>query len=89
MSASPIPLARTTEPAAMQRSLAAPARLHREAVQFRLILGATYPFFLAAAALQRVLPGTPGRPGLVPARRSVFGEAWGMAVASIPFAFMG
>ncbi|MBB2960019.1 hypothetical protein FHU13_000380 [Methylobacterium sp. R2-1] len=67
----------------------ASSRLHSEAIQFRIILAATYPFFLAAAVVQRVLPGSPPRRGLPPARRSVFGEAKAMAVSAIPFAFMG
>ncbi len=74
----------------MQRSLTAPSRQHNEAIQFRIILAATYPFFLAAALVQRVLPGrTPPRRGLPVMRRSVFGEAKAMAVSAIPFAFMG
>ena len=68
------------------------ARLHQEALQFRVILAATYPFFLAAAVAQRlaqgVAPGRAARPRLA-ARRSVFGEARAMAVSAIPFAFMG
>jgi len=84
------PRVRITESLAMQRSMTAPMRLHQEALQFRLILAATYPFFLAAAVAQRLVPGhTAPRPGLVPARRSVFGEAKAMAVSAIPFAFMG
>ncbi|UMY20252.1 hypothetical protein [Methylobacterium organophilum] len=64
-----------------------PSRLHAEAFQFRLILAATYPFFLAAALLQRLLPQRGPR---YPApRRSVFAEARAMAVSAIPFAFMG
>ena len=70
------------------RTMAPTARLHQEALQFRLILAATYPFFLAAAALGRFGPDRPGRVGLAP-RRSVFGEARAMAVQAIPFAFMG
>ncbi|AWN44201.1 hypothetical protein U8607_23625 [Methylobacterium durans] len=67
----------------------ATSRLHREALQFRVILAATYPLFLAAAISQRLLPGRgPDRPALG-ARRSVFGEARAMAVSAIPFAFMG
>ena len=77
-------------PFAMQRSMPATSRLHQEAIQFRIILGATYPFFLVAALVQRVQPGRrPAHPGFVPARRSVFGEAKAMAVSAIPFAFMG
>ncbi len=73
----------------MQRSMPASSRLHSEAVQFRIILAATYPFFLAAALVQRFRPGTAPRRGLPPMRRSVFGEAKAMAVSAIPFAFMG
>ena len=70
--------------------MAPTARLHQEALQFRLILAATYPFFLAAAALGRVSPGRqPVRAGLPAPHRSVFGEARAMAVQAIPFAFMG
>ena len=77
-------------PFVMQRSMPATSRLHQEAVQFRIILAATYPFFLAAAVVQRMLPAhRPARPGFTPARRSVFGEAKAMAVSAIPFAFMG
>lgn len=74
----------------MQRSMPASSRLHSEAIQFRLILAATYPFFLVAALVQRLLPsGSAPRPGLPRVRRSVFGEAKAMAVSAIPFAFMG
>ncbi len=70
------------------RTMAPTTRLHHEAVQFKLILAATYPFFLAAAAFDRLTPER-GRPGVAIARRSVFGEARAMAVQAIPFAFMG
>jgi len=78
-----------TESPAMQRSMTAPSRLHQEALQFRLILAATYPFFLAAAVVQRLLPGRSDPRSALPPRRSVFGEAKTMAVSAIPFAFMG
>ncbi|MCJ2058816.1 hypothetical protein MKL09_19995 [Methylobacterium sp. J-048] len=72
------------------RTMVPTARLHHEALQFRLILAATYPCFLAAAALGRFKPARDAsRPGFQPARRSVFGEARAMAVQAIPFAFMG
>ena len=72
------------------RTMVPNARQHQEEIQFRLILAATYPFFLAAAALGRVRPARiVSRPGLAPARRSVFGEARAMAVQAIPYAFMG
>ncbi|MGV7034374.1 hypothetical protein [Methylobacterium symbioticum] len=62
--------------------------LHREALQFRIILGLTYPLFLAAAVLQRLRPA-PLRTGAPAPRRSVFGEARAMAAQAVPFAFMG
>ena len=71
----------------MHRTMPSSARLHQEALQFRVILAATYPFFLAAAIVQRAGRET-ARPRLG-ARRSVFGEARAMAVSAIPFAFMG
>ncbi|CAO4166736.1 hypothetical protein [Methylorubrum populi] len=75
---------------ALQRSMPAPSRLHSEAIQFRIILAATYPFFLIAALVQRLTPtGRPRRRSLLQERRSVFGEAKAMAVSAIPFAFMG
>ncbi len=65
------------------------SRLQRHELQFRLLLVATYPFFLAAAALQRLVPArSPVGHGLL-TRRSVFGEAKAMAVSAIPFVFMG
>lgn len=87
--ARPAPAARRIPPPetrAMLRPMPATARLHREAVQFRILLGLTYPLFLAAALVQRVRPG-PARP-LAP-RRTVFGEARAMAAQTVPFAFMG
>ena len=72
------------------RTMAPTARLHQEELQFRLILAATYPFFLAAAALGRMSPASkPAHAGLPAPHRSVFGEARAMAVQAIPFAFMG
>ena len=87
------PAAQRQESDPMQRSLNPVSRLHQDAVQFRIILATTYPFFLAAALAQRVAPSPrdarPGRDGLAPRRRSVFAEARAMAVSAIPFAFMG
>lgn len=75
---------------ALRRPMPASSRLHSEAIQFRIILAATYPFFLAAALAQRLVPGRAAtRRGLPTVRRSVFGEAKAMAVSAIPFAFMG
>jgi hypothetical protein len=72
----------------MLRPMPATARLHREALQFRIILGVTYPLFLAAAVLQRLRP-MPVRAGATQPRRTVFGEARAMAAQAVPFAFMG
>jgi hypothetical protein len=72
----------------MLRPMPATARLHREALQFRIILGVTYPLFLAAAVLQRLRPA-PIRSGTAQPRRTVFGEARAMAAQAVPFAFMG
>ncbi|NEU11077.1 hypothetical protein G3T14_02885 [Methylobacterium sp. BTF04] len=71
----------------MQRSPNMVSRQHQEAVEFRLILAATYPFFLVAALIQRLAP--PARGAIPQHRRSVFGEAKAMAVSAIPFVFMG
>lgn len=74
----------------MQRSMGSGSRLHQDEIQFRIILAATYPFFLAAAALQRLTPSRSQSLLVATARRrSVFGEAKAMAVSAIPFAFMG
>ena len=71
----------------MQHSLNPVSRLHQDEVQFRIILAATYPFFLIAAVLQRIAPAAKSQ--VSTHRRSVFGEAKAMAVSAIPFAFMG
>jgi hypothetical protein len=71
----------------MQRSLNPVSRLHQDEVQFRIILASTYPFFLAAALVQRVVPQE--RSAMPQQRRSVFAEARAMAVSAIPFVFMG
>ena len=75
------------------RGMNATSRLHQEETQFRIILAATYPFFLVAALAQRVRPDRSPRPAAarpgMSTRRSVFGEAKVMAVSAIPFAFMG
>jgi len=72
------------------RTMVPTPRQHQEEIQFRLILAATYPFFLAAAAAGRLRPSRDAsRPGLAPVRRTIFGEARAMAVQAIPFAFMG
>jgi hypothetical protein len=71
----------------MQRSLNSVSRLHQDEVQFRIILATTYPFFLVAALVQRVIPQA--KTTLPQSRRSVFAEARAMAVSAIPFVFMG
>jgi hypothetical protein len=71
----------------MQHSLNPVSRLHQDEVQFRIILASTYPFFLAAALVQRVIPQNQGP--ITQQRRSVFAEARAMAVSAIPFVFMG
>ncbi|GJD73140.1 hypothetical protein MKK58_24935 [Methylobacterium sp. J-078] len=71
----------------MQRSLNPVSRLHQDEVQARILLATTYPFFLAAAVVQRVLPQA--RSAVAQPRRSVFAEARAMAVSAIPFVFMG
>lgn len=71
----------------MTRSMSPMSRLHQDEVQFRMILGVTYPFFLVAAIAERVVPTHDSdRPA---PRRSVFGEARTMAVQAISYAFMG
>lgn len=71
----------------MHRSLNPASRLHQEAIQFRIILASTYPFFLVAALVQRAIPQA--RSAMPQRRRSVFAEARAMAVSAIPFVFMG
>lgn len=83
----PTTAGREEETHAMQRSPSSTSRLHQDEIQFRIILAATYPFFLIAAVLQRIGPTTV--PQISTHRRSVFGEAKAMAVSAIPFAFMG
>lgn len=66
--------------------------MHRwEALEFRLTLYTTYWLFLFGAILMRLTGQRPriliGPDGDIKPRRSVFGEAWEMATASIAFAF--
>lgn len=65
------------------------SRQHQDEIQFRVILAATYPFFLIAAVAQRLAPAASDARRLPAQRRSVFAEAKAMAVQAIPFAFMG
>lgn len=74
-------------PSSGHRGTSTSSRQQQERIQFRVILAATYPFFLAAAVLQRA--GTSAEKAPLGGRRSVFGEAKAMAVSAIPFAFMG
>ena len=71
----------------LPRSLNSVSRQHQDEVQARIILAVTYPFFLAAALVQRLIPQA--RSAIAQQRRSVFGEARAMAVSAIPFVFMG
>lgn len=88
-SAKPHLAVRQMETHAMPRTLSATSsRQHQDEIQFRVILAATYPFFLVAAIAQRLVPAADARP-LPVQRRSVFAEAKAMAVQAIPFAFMG
>ena len=69
-----------------------PRQLHRwELVEFRITLYMTYWIFLFGAILIRISGQRPraiiGPDGEKKPRRSVFGEAWEMASASIAFAF--
>lgn len=75
----------------MTRSDFALAKSRRdEAAEFRLLFVASFPFFLAAAAIGRLLPRRwrGDRRGLS-GYRSIFGEARASANACVPFAFMG
>lgn len=79
-----------TQPSILPRPERAISRLQRQELQFRILLVATYPFFLVAAGLQRLSPArSSAGPSIQARRRSVFGEAKAMAVSAIPFVFMG
>jgi hypothetical protein len=66
------------------------SRRRKEATQFRLFLVVTFPLFLAAALVGRLLPRRWGlRPMGADGRRSVFADALTMANTTIPFVFMG
>lgn len=60
-----------------------------EAVEFRLLFVLSYPFFLAAAAVGRLLPRQRDEHRHRAGHRSIFGEAKAAANACVPFAFMG
>ncbi len=61
----------------------------REAVEFRLLFLLTFPVFLAAAVLSRIIPGQRrSRAGGGHTGRSVIAEAKAAANTCIPFAFM-
>jgi hypothetical protein len=70
------------------RSATAPRRGERG--EYIALLAVTYPFFLAAVLVNRLLPP---RHRFFPTgaspRTGVFGEAWATARTSLPFAFMG
>lgn len=62
-------------------------RRQRDERDYRWVFWLAFPFFLAIAAISRLMPG---RGEALPAanRQSVFREAWVAANSSIPFAFM-
>jgi len=63
------------------------SRRQRDAREYRWVFWIAYPFFLIAAIVARLIPGS--RPAAEGKRRqSVFKEAWIAANSSIPFAFM-
>ena len=65
-------------------------RHHRgERLEFRLLLAATYPLFLAAALAQRAGGLAAGSAPARGRRPSVFAEAYETAAASLAYAFMG
>ena len=71
--------------AAPSRSI---ARRRSDELHFRLICGATLPFFLLAALVVRLVPAR--RPGTrAAARRSIFREAQAAAQTCASFALMG
>lgn len=59
-----------------------------ETAESRLIFLVSFPVFLAAALLSRLLPPSV-RPGFAAGGRSVVAEARAAANTCIPFAFMG
>jgi hypothetical protein len=56
---------------------------------FRLLVALTYPLFLAAAILSRVMPFGRGLMARPDGRVSVFAQARTASEATIAFAFMG
>lgn len=66
-----------------------PAR-RRDAIEYRLMVLLTYPFFVLAALASRVWPGRRYFSSTAVVRRgSVFKEAKTLANSTIPYAFMG
>lgn len=58
--------------------------------QFRLLVGVTYPVFLALTLASRLMPGNLRfLPTDVEGHGSVFAEARAAALTTLPFAFMG
>jgi hypothetical protein len=69
------------------RATTVPPTRREEALEYRLILAASFPVFLAAAVVARLLPsGRRHRPAAGP--RSIIGEARAAARTFVPFAFM-
>jgi hypothetical protein len=66
------------------------ARLSRDEERaFRRIYVATFPLFLVAALIGRVMAQWRQSPSAAPnVRKSIFGEASALANTAIPFAFM-
>jgi hypothetical protein len=57
---------------------------------YLLLLAATYPFFLVAVLIDRLLGlAREPDPRASAPRVNVFGEAWSTARSTLPFAFMG
>jgi hypothetical protein len=58
--------------------------------EYVALLAITYPFFLAAVLVDRLLPASRRFfAGEKAGRAGIFGEAWSAARTTLPFAFMG
>jgi hypothetical protein len=66
--------------------MSAPSRSRRmDRVEFKLLMLASFPFFLGIAAIARLR----GARAASPESLSLFAEARAAAASAIPFAFMG
>ena len=65
------------------------SRRRNDTIEYRLVYGAVFGFYLLSAVMHRLLPRR-WRPNLDPSGRSrtVIGEAHAAASNSLPFAFM-